>query len=129
MRDLQERKRLRDILRSPVVATLLFIALLFLLEGNYGVFKKNQLAKAGRDESDQRLILLKKNRDRLTASLEKLKTGRGVEEELRDKFQITKSGEGVLIVVDQEELEQTKNKEVVNRVQGHWQKLKYLLGL
>ncbi len=60
MRDLQERKRLRDILHSPVVAVLLFITLIFLLKSNYGVFKKNQLAKAGRDESNQRLILLKK---------------------------------------------------------------------
>jgi cell division protein FtsB len=121
MRDLQERKRYRNFLLSPVTSVILLIVVIFLLKSNYNIYKKNQIAKINREESDRKLALLREKSDRLTDQLKKLETERGVEEELRNKFQITKSGEEVLVVVDEEGEGQVKN-EPVEEEQTYWQR-------
>ena len=100
MRNLQERKRIRQILYSPVLSFALLIILAMVLNGVYGVYKKDQIASSNRIDADKKLASLKDRRDRLGGEIAKLNTDRGIEEELRNKFQITKKGEGVLILVD-----------------------------
>lgn len=101
MRDLQERRRIRQILSSPILSFILFVILLILLNGIYGVYKRGEIARINRIEGDRKLALLKDRQERLSNEIAKLSTDRGVEEELRNKFQITKKGEEVMIVVDE----------------------------
>jgi cell division protein FtsB len=121
VRDLQERKRFRNFLNSPVTSVILLIVVAFLVKSNYNIYKKNQIAKINRDESDRKLALLRQKSDHLTDQLKKLETERGVEEELRNKFQITKSGEEVLVVVDEEGEGEVKS-ELAEVEQTYWQR-------
>ena len=120
MRDLQERKRLRRVLNSPITCIALFIIVIFLIYTDYDIYKKNQITKINRIESDKKLALLKYKYEHLTASLEKLNTERGMEEELRNKFQVTKGGEEVLIVVD----EDNSQKPAIVPNKSYWQRFK-----
>ncbi|MDO8492968.1 MAG: hypothetical protein Q7S19_00260 [bacterium] len=101
MRDLQEKKRWKKYMQSPIMIGVLLIIVVLLINSDYNIYKTNQITKMNREESEKKLALLQDNRDRLIAELERLKTERGVEEELRNKFQITKLGEEVLVVVDE----------------------------
>ena len=127
--DLQERNRLRYFLHSPILSMFLLIMVVLLINSNYHIYKKNQMAKMNRDESDRRLALLREKNNRLEIMLKKLRTERGVEEELRNKFQITKSGEEVLVVVDQDGPLQVGNYAAVSRYGSYWQRLKSFFGL
>ncbi len=131
MKSFQDRQRSRDIFNSPAVAVFLLIVVVFLVRSDYDVYKKNQIAEINRSESDRRLSLLKEQNDRLVASLAKIKTDRGVEEELRNKFQIMKPGEEVLVVVDQPAAGAANGggNETVSNDASLWQKVRSFLGL
>ncbi len=126
MRDLQERRRWRAILHSPVFLVILSIIVVSLLRSNYNIYKKNQIAKINRGESDKKLAQLVGKHDRLSSLLKKLDTERGVEEELRNKFQITKSGERVLVVVDEEGQQDYTGTTTID--QGYWEGFKSFFG-
>ena len=100
MINLQERRYRRHILQSPFLAVFLLVITLLLTKSVYSIYKKNQVANINRMESQRKLDLLVEKEKRLQAEIAKLNTTRGIEEELRSKFQVTKEGEEVLVVVD-----------------------------
>lgn len=134
VRDLQERRRIKNFLQSPVLLFVLLITAIILVRSNYNIYKTNQSARISRDESDRKLASLREESGRLNMELEKLGTERGREDELRNKFQITKAGEEVLVVVDQQDAAtQTANvgsaDKSNNKSESYWQKLISFLGL
>ncbi len=124
VRDLQERKKWRRISQSPVTAVVLLFVVAFLVRSDYNIYRKNQVSKISREDSDKKLLILQERHNRLSAELDKLKTERGVEEELRSKFQITKGGEEVLVVVDD-----TPDKgSSSNADKSYWQRFREFFG-
>ncbi len=102
------------------------ISIILLLGANYDIYKKNEMASINRQESDRKLAVLKQKKDQLTLELQRLDTKEGVEEELRDKFQITKSGEEVLVVLNTDEGATDTASSTVDK--GFWQKFKDFVG-
>ena len=100
MINLQERRYRRHLLQSPILVAFLFVVILLLANSVFGIYKKNQAANINRIESERKLDLLVDKQKRLQGEIARLKTSRGIEEELRSKFQVTKAGEEVLVVVD-----------------------------
>ncbi|OGZ04487.1 MAG: hypothetical protein A2648_01445 [Candidatus Lloydbacteria bacterium RIFCSPHIGHO2_01_FULL_41_20] len=103
MVEFQARKEIRKILYSPVLLIILLIALVFLSRATYSLWQKNSNAK-------DTVFLLEKEREalgmkqnNLEARVSALKTDKGVEEAIREKFKVAKEGEGVVVVVDQKE--------------------------
>ena len=131
MRDFHERKKLRHFLHSPVLSAILFVMVLLLLKSNYSVYKTNQTARINREEADKKLVALQDRSARLTDALLKLGTDRGIEEELRDKYQVMKIGEEVLVVVDSPNMvTQTESvaEASANRGVGLWQRVMSFFG-
>ena len=56
--------------------------------------------------AEDRLLQLQTQKDKLTADISKLNTTDGVEEVIRDKFGLVKEGEGMIVIVEDQ------NKEV-----------------
>lgn len=123
---LQEKRRLKLLLQSRVLLAVLVISIILLLGANYDIYKKNEMASINRQESDRKLAVLKQKKDQLTLELQRLDTKEGVEEELRDKFQITKSGEEVLVVLNTDEGATDTASSTVDK--GFWQKFKDFVG-
>jgi cell division protein FtsB len=97
----QGRRTLRYVFNSPITLVVLIIAVALLSRSVFDIYKRNQMATINRVDTDKKLSELEAKKDRLATEIEKLKTNRGVEEELRNKFQITKDGERVLVIVDE----------------------------
>ncbi|KKQ78211.1 MAG: hypothetical protein UT00_C0001G0096 [Parcubacteria group bacterium GW2011_GWA1_38_7] len=65
------------------------------------------------------VVALDKREEFLKESLEKLKTREGVEFEIRKKLNVATPGEGVAIIVDEEQSTTTSNQNI-----SSWQKFK-----
>jgi len=117
------------VLRSVPMSVFLLVVLILLTKSNYGVYKKNRATRIDREESNKRMVALKEKTGGLLDSLQKLQTERGVEEELRNKFQISKLGEEVLVVVDQTALPEESGLGFPKEEDSYWQKLKLFFGL
>ncbi len=100
MADFQKRKKLRRIFYSPLSIVLFAVVAFFLAKGVWNIFEKERLAKDEAEVAQVNLMLLQKRQAALLAEIDRLQSTRGVEEELRAKFNATKPGEGVIVIVD-----------------------------
>jgi len=67
------------------------------------MYQKANFAKKNRDVAEQELNSLNKRDDALSIELNKLSTERGLEEEIRHKFEVGKKGERLIVLVDSKE--------------------------
>lgn len=127
MSNLQDRRYLRRILRSRVFMGFLLLVAILLSRSVYGIYKKVEIARINRIESERKLSALQEKEQHLREEIGKLKTTRGIEEELRNKFQITKTGEEVLVVVD-EPVAVTNSNSFSKDEDGLWRKFTKIFG-
>lgn len=102
MAKIQQKKSTPPIrkLYSKPVLILLFLAIIVLTKAAWGVYLKEQESRKNVAMVKTELEALEKRRAILVAETEKLNTEEGVEEAIRRKFQVSKDGESVLVVVD-----------------------------
>jgi len=87
-------------LKSRFLLIFLALVVILLTKAAFGAWQKNSLAYQKYRESKAQLLELEATRDGLEAEIARLNTDRGLEEELRKKFQVVKSGEQALVIVD-----------------------------
>jgi cell division protein FtsB len=127
MRDFQGRRKWHRILRSDVFSFILLIATILLLKSVWGVYNKDSVARINMQEAEVTLANLQKKKAGLEKEIAKLNTERGVEEELRRRFQVVKPGEQVLMIVDKNENKAPVAMKEVGIVSSIWNKLLGLL--
>ena len=103
MRDFQARKRWHRVFRSDAFLFFVLVANIVLIKSVWGVYKKDSVARINREGAEIILANLQDKRDGLEKEIAKLKTDRGVEEELRRRFQVVRPGEQVLVIVDKDD--------------------------
>ncbi|HEY4517974.1 MAG TPA: septum formation initiator family protein [Candidatus Paceibacterota bacterium] len=121
MFDFHERRKLRRYLYSPGVLLVLLVLVVFLARGVWHVYDKER--ETGLITAQKQAILdeLKSREASLTAELDRLKTVRGIEQELREKYEVAKEGEKVIVLV-----EPPKVAAAVAEEGGFWHWLKNL---
>ena len=88
------------------------ILVFFIARATWNIYEKNSVARKERNESREELKNLEERHTQISSDLEKLKTDRGLEEEIRSKFQVSKPGEHTIVLLDpkkEEEIEVKKN--------------------
>jgi len=80
----------------------LLIIFLVVLRATWDLYQKSQLAGAKLNSSADRLAKLTERQTVLRDKIERLKTPRGVEEEIRNNFPVVKEGEQVINLVEEE---------------------------
>ena len=95
-----EKRRFKRFLYSwPVILILAGVAL-WLGFGVWGIYAKERLTRVKLERQQEELAEVKGREQELEASINELKTARGVEKELREKFEVARPGEGVIVIVD-----------------------------
>lgn len=102
MLDFQRKKKIRKTLYSPFVLVFLFIIMIILSSGVFGVYKKAKLSKANLEREKKELEKLAMREKILASSIDYLKTDQGVEDEIRTKFRAVKDGEKVVVIIDEQ---------------------------
>lgn len=100
MLEFQEKKRIRKIIYSKKILVFLGIVLLVLLNATAKAYMKNRETAKNKEISEIEMNELKSKETELVTQIDKLKTDRGVEEEIRKKFRVVKGDEDVVIIVE-----------------------------
>ena len=78
----------------------LFLLVLVAAWSVWGVWGKERESAALRSEAEVRLTDMSDRQTQLKGDVTKLKTGRGVEEVLREQYALAAEGEGLVVIVD-----------------------------
>ncbi|MFA6254041.1 MAG: septum formation initiator family protein [Candidatus Paceibacterota bacterium] len=79
----------------------LVVVLLVVTKATWSLYRKNQMAIENLRSSTERMAKLTEREATLHDKLERLKTARGVEEEIRNNFPVVKEGEQVINIVEE----------------------------
>lgn len=108
MRNFQPKQNFRNILQSRPVLIFLALLMLFFAWGVFGLMNKMSVTIENRRLAENKVVQLKKDKDKLSSDLAKLQTESGVEENIRQKFGLVKEGENMIIVVDDQNKPETE---------------------
>ncbi len=115
MSNFQNKKTQRNIFYSFPFLVFLAVILLFSIFGVVRFLIKMNETSKNRNIAENKVAELEKSKQKLTEDIESLKTDRGLEENIREKFGLAKEGEGLIVVVDD------KNAEVpFPKPKGNW---------
>ncbi len=102
MRELEQRRHPLRLLGLRMFTVALLVILFGLLRGVWSVYEKERETYAGRAGAEQELDALTNREMKLRADIAYLRSPEGVEESLRQQFDMAKEGEGVIVIVDRE---------------------------
>ncbi len=100
MFDFHEKRKIKSRIFSKPTIALLFIASLFLATSVHERYQKERETAHKQAERAAELSTLKARAAVLEAQVKHIQSTRGIEEEIRDRFDATKKGERAVIVVD-----------------------------
>ena len=83
-----------------LMALALLVLVIIAARGVWGVYKKSQESAQLKTEAQARLQDLQKREQELRTDISNLKSDRGVEAELRERYNLAVAGESVIIIVD-----------------------------
>lgn len=85
---------------SPLSLIILFLILIFVGKGFFGVYQKYSFSKDALAKSESELAVLKEKKDNIDQKIKNLETETGIEQEIRAKFDVAKEGERLVVIVD-----------------------------
>jgi cell division protein FtsB len=102
MREFQERRKLRKIIFSRFAFVLLAVILVFLAYSTIKIYLRSRQAKGVNEMVKKEVEDLRNRKSELEASVKRLETETGIEEEIRSKFPVQKPGEKTVMIVEGE---------------------------
>lgn len=122
MKRLKKRKIKKRIYSWPVVIILSIIAFFFVLNtwDVYTKYVESRSNVAGLAESYERAEI---REDQLQEKILHLQSEKGLEEEIREKFNVAKEGEQVIVILDPETPEEELVEEESNFIQRMWSRV------
>lgn len=117
----RERGTIKRIVYSRPALILLAVLFAFVAHGTWKVYEKASLAREQKNRITKELAELKSREADLQAKLAELRTERGLEEELRERFGVVKEGESVVVIVDPSD-NGTSTKASSSGISRWWQK-------
>ena len=128
MKDFQEKQK-KATGRKKYSKTLLLVMtliLLLLIKGVFSVYSKEQESQSEINRIQSQKAELQKRYENITEQSDALKSDTGVESEIRNKFDVVKQGEGVIVIVDKEvPVIQEDNRSVLKKF---WDSVKGVFG-
>lgn len=83
-----------------LAAVVLLIVVAIAVRGVWGVYKKEQESRILRIEAEAKLADLRQREAELRSDISVLRTDRGVEEQLRERYDLAKDDEGVVVIIE-----------------------------
>lgn len=119
-----EKRLIKRIVFGNIGLVVLIIVVAVFAKGTWSVYTKAQFAEENRTRAEQELEKLETREAALQEELLRLETERGLEEEIRQKFDVGREGEQMIVLVDAPDPE----PEIVIEEPSVWDKLVEILG-
>ncbi len=111
MRSFQKEGRLKHLMQSKLFLIFLGIVILAFFYNIFSLVEKMDETTKNKQLVENKIIELEQSKEKLNSDINKLKTERGVEESIREKFGFAKEGENMILVVDDKNAPQTDKNE------------------
>jgi cell division protein FtsB len=111
MKKFEAKKQIKSRIYSRTTLIILLFVIILLVKGVFTLYLRNKESVEVRDGAQARLRDLERRRESLSLEIEKLNKNEGIEEEIREKFNVAKPGEKVVIIVPEEEVATTAPKQ------------------
>ncbi len=98
-----EKRKIRKVIYSWPMVVVLFILLGFAMRGTWGVYTKYKESQVNLEIAERQYEATKKRADFLETEAARLSTDRGIEQEIRNRFQVARPGEHLVMIVGEEE--------------------------
>lgn len=98
-----EKKKIRRIAYSWGMVALLLVLLVFVGRGTWSIYSKYKESKQNLEIARRQYENTKKRADFLEKEASRLSTDRGIEEEIRNRFQVARPGEYLVLIVGDED--------------------------
>jgi cell division protein FtsB len=108
---------------SPLVLLVLFCILVIFAYNMVGLIKKEDETSKNKLSEMQKIDDLKRRQASLEHDIGKLNTDAGIEESVRDKFQVVKPGEKMVVIVDPNEKEAPPDEPIDHSFWGFLKRL------
>lgn len=131
MFDFHEKRKIRSIVFSKVSIALLFFLTFFVGMSAYERYGVEREMERRLEVREGELETLKLRAVALEADVEHLRNERGIEEEIRSRFDVAKDGEQVVVILDDEDDEDAtvvpvrEKEEAKETEQTWWDMLKF----
>ncbi len=103
MKELRQKQEFKSWLYSLPALILLILFTFFLARGAASIMTKERESSDRLEELEEANALLKERQANLTGSIARLETDEGIINEIRRKFNVTRKGEHLAIVVEGED--------------------------
>lgn len=103
MQHFRKKQQFKRRLYSKLVLILLFVALLFVAHGTWGIFQKARQSKQLLERAQAEKAELAEKQAAIEYRIDRMKTQTGIEEEIRSKFDVAREGEQLIVIVENEE--------------------------
>lgn len=100
MKNFQKRRGLKEIMQSKIVLIFLGMLIVFFAWNVFNLLRKMQETRNNRIIAENKVLELQKSKEKLSLDIQNLKTDKGKEENIRDKFGLAKDGENVIVIID-----------------------------
>ena len=121
MKDFQKRGKWEYVMQSKPFLIFFGVLILFFIFSMFGFMNKMEDTSKNRKIAEDRILELEKSKEKLNSEISKLKTEKGVEESIREKFGLAKEGENMILVVGEKNPLEVQ-KEEDNK--GFWSTIK-----
>ncbi|HWO07095.1 MAG TPA: septum formation initiator family protein [Candidatus Paceibacterota bacterium] len=100
MATFQQRRDPLRLMWRRLGAIFMLVIIAVALRGVWGVYQKAQESAVLRAEAEAKLAELKDREHQLRTDIANLKSERGIEAELRERYDVAGEGEGVIVIVE-----------------------------
>lgn len=100
MKEYQEKRHVREFFAARSVVLVLFFVMIGVGLASFRALVRGWEVQEERQAMEQRLIDLKSQKEAISSEVEDFKSGRGIEYEAREKLNLRKPGEEVVIITE-----------------------------
>lgn len=120
MFDFHEKRKIKAILFSRITLVVLLVPIVFLGFSVFDLLQKEREVSKRRIEREGELHRLHERAAVLEAKVEMLKSDRGIEAEIRDRYDVAKEGETVVVILEKEVPTKSPDDSVGKRDKDSW---------
>lgn len=120
MDDFRQKQKMRKVMYSKWMFGVLGLLLCVMVWKTWGIFQKERMAHRVLEESRLEHAALAQQAEELSTDIDHLNTEEGLEEVVRDRYGVAKDGEQVIVLIEEESTEFSKEGEET----GFWAKVK-----
>lgn len=102
MSEFQKQKNDKNIWHSPIILFVMIVIILIFAYNMIDILEKVRETSKKKSFVNQQVNQLKEREEILNKNIEKLNTEQGIEEEIREKYQLVKKGEKMVVIIDSE---------------------------